>query len=107
MRFVIFAHFSPSIPPRGVVAISPLFHFRRGEIFVFALVGDIYPSYENETLFSAPTPLFFRWCERKQRDGSGKKENSTFSFFNLKFNLDNINEKKLKIRPDIKLTQAD
>ncbi len=29
MRFVIFAHFSPSIPPRGVVAISPLFHFRR------------------------------------------------------------------------------
>jgi hypothetical protein len=29
MRFVILAHFSPSIPPRGVVAISPLFHFRR------------------------------------------------------------------------------
>ena len=47
MRIVIFAHFSPSIPPRGVVAISPLFHFRRGEIFAFALVGDIYPSYEN------------------------------------------------------------
>jgi hypothetical protein len=35
----------------------------------------------------------FLWCERKQRDGSGKKGNSTFSFFNLKFSLDNINEK--------------
>ncbi len=47
MRFVIFAHFSPSIPPRGVVAISSLFHFRRREIFAFALVGDIYPSYDQ------------------------------------------------------------
>jgi hypothetical protein len=45
MRFVIFAHFSPSIPPRGVVAISPLFHFMWWEIFAFALVGDIYPSF--------------------------------------------------------------
>ncbi len=49
MRFVIFAHFHPSIPQRGVVAISPLFHFRRWEIFAFALVGDIYPSSKNET----------------------------------------------------------
>ncbi len=47
MRIVIFAHFFPSIPPRGVVAISPLFHFWRWEIFAFALVGDIYPSYEK------------------------------------------------------------
>jgi hypothetical protein len=47
MRFVIFARFYPSIPQRGVVAISPLFHFRRWEIFAFALVGDIYPSSKN------------------------------------------------------------
>jgi hypothetical protein len=37
-----------SIPHRGVVAISPLFHFQRWEIFAFALVGDIYPSSEND-----------------------------------------------------------
>jgi hypothetical protein len=58
-------------------------------------------------LFPAPILLFFHWRERQQRDGSGKKGNSTFSFFNLKLNLDNINEKKLKIRPDIKLKPAD
>jgi hypothetical protein len=41
-----------------------------------------------------PIPLFFRWRERKQRDGSGKRGNYKISFFNLKFNLDNINKKK-------------
>jgi hypothetical protein len=37
--------------------------------------------------------LFFRWHERKQRDRRGKKGNSTFSFFNFKFTIDNINKK--------------
>jgi hypothetical protein len=46
--------------------------------------------------FSAPIPLFSLEPKKKQRDGSGKKGNSTLSFFNLKFNLDNINQKNLK-----------
>jgi hypothetical protein len=43
--------------------------------------------------------VFSCWLERKQRDGCGKKGNSTFSFFNLKFNLNNMNEKNLKSDP--------
>jgi hypothetical protein len=49
MRFVIFAHFHPSIPSRGVVAISPLFHFQRK--------GKISPT-RARAIFHASTACF-------------------------------------------------
>jgi hypothetical protein len=50
MRFVIFAHFSPSNPPRGVVAISLLFHFRRKGKYRLLEQRPKFPTSEN-TLF--------------------------------------------------------
>ncbi len=47
MRFVIFAHFSPSIPPHGVVAISPLFHFRRKGRYRLLEQRRKFPTSEN------------------------------------------------------------
>ena len=43
---------------------------------------------------------------KKQRDGSGKKGNSTFSFLTSN-ETEKYQSKKLKIRPEIKLTQVD
>jgi hypothetical protein len=65
------------------VAISPLFHFRRWEIFAFALVGDIYPSYENGGKI-ATTP-------RVGIEGE-KWAKMTNLIFNLKFTI--LNETK-------------
>jgi hypothetical protein len=57
-------------------------------------------------LFSAPTPLFFRWRERKQGMEAEQMGILLFRFLTSNETL-KYQSKKFKIRPDIKLTQVD
>jgi hypothetical protein len=71
MRFVIFAHVSPSIPHHGVVAISSLFHFGRKGKYRLLEQRQKFPTSENET----------KGNMRQHRGmGMGKNDKSHFRF---------------------------